>query len=80
MNKEIEQAMELKNKRILKAINHRDKGIAFWASMNNAINYSGGKEPLEEVFKDAEKIYQYWQGWFLETNELGEEETKEQPF
>jgi len=60
-------------------INHRDKGIAFWASMNNAINYSQGKKPLEEVFKDQEKIYAFWQGWFLETNELGEEETKERP-
>jgi len=87
----IQEAMELKNKRILKAINHRDKQIAYFNSVNSAISLvgenlnalKGGGEP-ENIKKNIVHwrnwFYEQWQEWYIETNELGEEETKERPF
>lgn len=79
IEKNIKEAMDLKHKRIMKSINHKDQSIAFWASMNNAVNYSCGTKSLEEVFKIADKIYKHWQEFYLETNEL-DEDTEEKAF
>jgi len=77
----IKEAMELKNKRINRAIDRKEKSISFWASMNNAVNY-GKDKPLEEVFKIRREIENEWRSWYMDNvaePEI-EYEKEEQPF
>lgn len=71
MDKEIKEAMELKNRRILKAINHRDKGIAYFNSVNASIQMSKDKK---EIIEWRNWFYENWQNWYIETNELDTDE------
>ena len=82
---------DIKHERIKKAINHRDKQIAYFNSVNSAISLLngapdtskarvGGVEPLQEKIRFwREWFYQEWQNWYIETNELDQEDNI-QPF
>ena len=58
----IDKAIREKNARIDKAISGKERSIAFWAAMNNAVNYARDKS-LENVFKVHKEIYDYWVKW-----------------
>jgi len=84
---QINEAMELKNKRIQKAISHRDQQICFFNATNNAIqmaladkSLSGGNKTYQELIKEwREWFIKEWQEWYLENYDL-EEDNQERAF
>ena len=72
MNENIKEAMEIKQMRIDKAIDRKEKGIAYFNSLNSAISFHGVGSTLEEVFKTRDRFYQEWKNWYA-TNVLYEQ-------
>lgn len=79
MNKEIQQAIENKQRRIDRAIDIKQKSIAYFNSVNSAISLiaviRGKKEAIDtgnitnDLIKLRDWFYQQWQEWYLDSIE-----------
>lgn len=77
----IEKAVELKNQRIKKAISHRDKQIAYFNSVNAAIQLcSTIKNTINQsdIIKWRDWFFEQWQEWYVSNYDL--EDDKEKAF
>lgn len=63
----IEKMYRDKQSRIKMYVDKKEKSIAFWASMNNAVNFTKDGT-IKDVFKNHKEIYDYWQKWIIDEN------------
>jgi hypothetical protein len=64
MDKNIKEAMDIKQKRIENAIDRKERGIAYFNSLNSAIAYCKQGTSIEEVLKIRDRFYQEWKNWY----------------
>ena len=81
---------EERQKAIKKAINQKEKGIAYFNSLNASISLLApklaaieGGVPTEDmktnIIEWRDWFYGQWQNWYIETNELDVKDTEEMP-
>ena len=79
MANQLSKAMDLKNTRIHKAMDRKEKSIAFFNSVNSAIALvSGFGKPSMEI-DDIKQAVLFWRDWFFSEWEKSVVKEEEQP-